>query len=356
MWILTHRRVGDLQQMRRLASLVGVPAVEKRLCFRNDALAAIPELAVRLFDRKRSDELEPPWPRAVLCAEARAATMARLVKRRSAGSVAIVCVGRPSGSLRELDLVISTAQFRLPQAANVLLLACPLLAPRPQAAAETPDVDRRLAQLPPPRIALLVGGTSSPDLLDEAAAESIGRRLSAEARRLGGSLLVSTSFRTGRRAEQALAAGIDVPSEVFLWSQRTGGNPYLSFLAAADRFVVTSDSVSMAMEVLATGKPVSLYRLPHHLGLRHSMIEGLHRRGFRGPFDRGWMETRPDRDRFFGGLIAEGSLAIFPDVPARSFDARIFAEAERLAVARLRPLLQPDPVVWPTRRSPLDMP
>jgi hypothetical protein len=86
------------------------------------------------------------------------------------------------------------------------------------------------------------------------------------------------------------------------------------------------------------------------------MIEGLHRKGFRAPFDRGWMETRPDRDRFFSGLIADGSLAIFPDVPARAFDASIFAEAERLAAARLRPLLQPDPVAWPAPGSPLDMP
>ena len=93
------------------------------------------------------------------------------------------------------------------------------------------------------------------------------------------------------------------------------------------------------MEVLATGKPVSLYRLPQHLGLRHSLIERLHAAGVRAPFDRGWMETRPDRDRFFAGLIAEGSLAIFPDFPAKTFDTGLFAEAEKLAVERVRPLV-----------------
>ena len=143
----------------------------------------------------------------------------------------------------------------------------------------------------------------------------------------------------GHASNHALAAEIAVPAEILLWSKQKGPNPYRSFLAAAGRFIVTSDSVSMAMEVLATGKPVSLYRLPQHLGLRHSLIERLHAAGIRAPFDRGWMETRPDRDRFFADLIAEGSLAIFPNSPARAFDTGIFAEVEKLAVERVRPLV-----------------
>jgi mitochondrial fission protein ELM1 len=337
-WILTHRRVGDLQQMRRLASLLAMPVVEKRLRFRNDVLAAIPELATRLLDRARSDPLEPPWPKVVFCAEARASSIARHIKRRSAGCVRIVCIGRPSGSVRDFDLVISTVQFRLPQAQNVLHVQCPLLPPEAVTAGEVSGVTQRAAGLPRPHIALLVGGTSSPDSLDEAAAADLGRSVSKEARRLGGSVLVSTSPRTGRRAEQALASAMEAGAEIYLWSQKNGPNPYRSLLAAADRLVVTSDSVSMVMEALATGKPVSLYRLPQRLGIWHSAIERLHAAGFHAPFDRGWLETRPDRGRLFDGLIAQGSLAIFPDLPARSLDPQIFVEAEQLALARLTSL------------------
>ena len=52
-----------------------------------------------------------------------------------------------------------------------------------------------------------------------------------------------------------------------------GENPYLGFLALADAFVVTEDSVSMISEAASTGKPVYVaalegggrrFRLFHH--------------------------------------------------------------------------------------------
>ena len=38
-------------------------------------------------------------------------------------------------------------------------------------------------------------------------------------------------------------------------------NPYLGFLALAERIIVTSDSMSMLVEAIATGKPVFVFDL-----------------------------------------------------------------------------------------------
>ena len=254
-WILTHQRVGDLQQMRRLASLLAVPAVEKRLCFRNDALAAIPELAVRLLDRKRSDFLEPPWPRAIFCAEARAGSIARQIKRQSAGRVPIVCIGRPSGDIADFDLVISTAQFRLPDKPNVLLLPCPLLPPRATSRPSCPTLPRASRGCPRRASPFWSAAPAAPTYSTKRRPPKSGAGCRPKRAVSAARSSFRRSLRTGPRVDQALAAAIDVPAEVFLWSKQKGPNPYRSFLAAADRFIVTSDSVSMAWRCWQPASP-----------------------------------------------------------------------------------------------------
>ena len=47
------------------------------------------------------------------------------------------------------------------------------------------------------------------------------------------------------------------------WSAEGGGeNPYLGLLALADRFVVTSDSISMLVEVASLRRPLAIFDLP----------------------------------------------------------------------------------------------
>ena len=51
---------------------------------------------------------------------------------------------------------------------------------------------------------------------------------------------------------------VDLPAR--LWTgERDGANPYLAFLAHAQRIVVTPDSVNLASEACATGKPVYVH-------------------------------------------------------------------------------------------------
>ena len=70
---------------------------------------------------------------------------------------------------------------------------------------------------------------------------------------------------------------------VFLWD-RTGENPYLAILALSERLVVTSDSVSMVSEALATPHPVEVFDLgfPRHIGFIQDLVERALVRRFDG--------------------------------------------------------------------------
>lgn len=89
----------------------------------------------------------------------------------------------------------------------------------------------------------------------------ITKQVADAAKSMGGSVLVTTS----RRTDDALASIVreeleGTPSYMYDWSKAGGaGNPYLQMLAAADRIVVSGDSISMTSDALAMGKPTFIY-------------------------------------------------------------------------------------------------
>jgi uncharacterized protein len=186
--------------------------------------------------------------------------VARWIRRQSGGRARLVLLGRPWAPVEAFDLVVTTPQYELPEAANVLHNLMPLHAVTPERLAEAAARwEARLAHLPRPFVTVLAGGSSGPYVFDEAAAARLGREASAVARRLGGSVLVSTSARTSPAAIDALFAAVDAPACLHRWDAGDRQNPYLGFLALADRIVVTADSVSMLAEACATGKPVQMF-------------------------------------------------------------------------------------------------
>lgn len=135
----------------------------------------------------------------------------------------------------------------------------------------------RLAHLPQPRIALLLGGPVRGTDLQPALAHRLGRQVARLANTHRGSVMATTSRRTGAEATEALAAGLDASMHLmFRWGE-PGENPYLGFLALADAIVVSADSVSMVSEACATPAPVFI-ALPELAGgrqrrLHHSLAE-----------------------------------------------------------------------------------
>jgi hypothetical protein len=267
-----------------------------------------------------------------LCAEGRASAVARLVKARSQGAVKTVCLGRPAGSPAHFDLVLTTPQYRLAAAANVVELALPL----PPEVRASGDADPGLSAYPRPLTAVLVGGTSLPERLDRKAAAELASEMVKHTRR--GTLVFVTSPRTDAGAAAALAQAVPPPHVVHLW-RRDGDNPYWRVVTAADQVVVTSDSVSMVMDAFAAGKPVSVYPLPQHHTARNRLVSWLYgRKSAAWLFDHGILEVRPDRRRLFDKLVAQGRLTWFGKPATAPAPAPAPVDETAIAVAKVSQL------------------
>lgn len=260
-WILASPHAGDNTQLRALAAALGWPSEEKQIVYRSSEAAlrflSLPTLAgVNLAS---SIAIAPPWPDLVLCSGRGAESVAFWIRARHP-EARIVFVGTPWARLSRFDLVITTPQYRLPEAPNVLHNLLPLHDVTPERlAAQAKLWEPRLAHLPGPLTAVLVGGDSGPYHFTPQAASRLGHAVTELARAEGGSLLVTTSARTGAAAAQALQQALGVPSYIHRWARGGGDNPFHAFLDLGSRIVVTADSISMMAEAIASRKPVLLF-------------------------------------------------------------------------------------------------
>jgi mitochondrial fission protein ELM1 len=244
----------------------------------------------------------------------RSAPVARWIKQQSGGKTRLVHLMHTQAPLANFDLVITTPQYRLPRLPNVLHNTGPLN-PLPAerleaAAARWRD---RLASLPRPWVALLVGGNSSAYVLDPATAARLGRDASAMITADGGALLISTSPRTPPEAADALLTQVSCPAHVYRWQRDDPDNPYLAFLALADQFIVTTDSASQLVEACQTGKPVQVFEWP-----RRRSASALKRALRRWSENRGASSVPPRNasGRLFDWLVYVGLVK-----PPRDFEA-----------------------------------
>jgi mitochondrial fission protein ELM1 len=307
-WILSGGRHGDLDQMLTLAKAIGWPFEVKQLSFRKPD---IPLLAPRLLKQA----LAPPWPDLVLCAEASASVIALGLKHKSGGRTRAVCIGRPSGRGGDFDLIITTPQYRIPRAANVVELSMPLSAAPPPRHSGTPDGP----------IVLLVGGPAFPDRLDAPIATTLATELVTYARGRNKLLSIQTSPRTPVDAVRALKRAVSPPHSLSIFG--TGENRYRELIADASEIVVTSDSISMLADALGSGRPVSVYPLPKPRSIKWQLGEWLYRNAVEEPsplftpvrllFDWGLIEAAADRKRLHTRLITEQRLTWFGEPPLK---------------------------------------
>lgn len=267
-WVLADPRAGTAAQALGIAERLAVPHRVVPLAWGPGARIAWPfptRLGLAPAARAR---LAPPWPRLVLSAGRRSAPVARWLGTKGARTVHCMLPGFGAAAF---DLLVLGRHDGLVRGDNVLSIlgATHRMSPARLAAARAEWA--ALAGLPAPRVALLLGGQVGAAGMDPAAAAAIARAAVG----FGGSVLATTSRRTGRAAEAAVAGALrDVPHRLFRWGQG-GPNPYAGFLAWADAVVVTGDSVSMLSEALATAAPVYIADpggiIPRHRALHAAL-------------------------------------------------------------------------------------
>jgi mitochondrial fission protein ELM1 len=255
-------KLGDNAQVQALAEALGWPYEIKRFVYRKSELITNRLLGPTLAGvvKNESSALGPPWPDLVISAGRRNEPIARWIQRRADRPVRLVHLGRPWAGLDRFDLIVTTPQYQLPKRPNVLHNTAPLHRVTTQRLAQAAAIWKpRLASLPRPYTAVLVGGHSGSFTFDAPAAARLGRAASARARAAGGSLLITNSARTPAASTAALEAAIEAPARFFHWAPQAADNPYLGYLALADAFIVTADSMSMLIEACVTRKPVYIF-------------------------------------------------------------------------------------------------
>ena len=268
-WVLAAPGAGDNRQLETLVEVLGADArwidqVDPISTVLRDRLAGF---RAQTLPRSKQERYAPPWPDLVLIAGGRGVIDARRIRHASGGKSRVVCVGRPWAPLAWFDLVITTPQYRLPAADNVITLDLPLNFPPAVAEQDLARWRREFDGLPRPMLGVLLGGDSGSYRFDTASAERIARSINQLAARVGGSAVVVGSPRTPAAALGAIEKRLDVPGQVHGWAPQAP-NPYAALLRLADALLVTGDSASMLSEACHSGKPVAMLDLDERMRSR----------------------------------------------------------------------------------------
>lgn len=261
-WVLLGPHKGDNSQVLALAEGLGLPFRTIDLNFKWFAHlpAVCRSVSISQLEEDSRREIAPPWPSLVLGIGQRSVPVTRYIQRESGGRAKIVRLGDPMISHRYFDLVITTTQYAVRDAQNVLRL--PITVTNQDKVVPNKLEQRWLENFAHPRRLLVIGGRTSlwrfdPDVITNAAAILLNK-----ARKQGGSVIAVTSPRTSPAMIDAANAALGDGAVVANDFPRYG-----ALLHEADEIHVTGDSVSMLSDAVAAGKPVGLIPLqPNALG------------------------------------------------------------------------------------------
>jgi mitochondrial fission protein ELM1 len=259
-WVLHDGKAGMASQAIGLAEATGFSFIEKPLAVRFPWTHLPPHLWLLPFRavRNAGAGLMPPWPDLVIACGRMAALPALAIRRVNGGRSLAAQIQDPGIGHRDFDLLVVPEHDRLrgrrvfvTRGAVHRVTAARLAAARCRFAA--------LTAMPRPIVSVLIGGSTRVHRLHLQRLGEIADALAGILRRDGGSLLVTTSRRTGEAGLVLLREKLAHLSAA-IWDG-TGENPYFAYLAFADALLVTADSISMVSEAAATGKPVHIAEL-----------------------------------------------------------------------------------------------
>lgn len=256
MWVLLGPHKGDNNQVLALAEALGLPF--RTITLKYERFAHVPALCRSISISQLTDEcrleIAPPWPSLVLGIGQRSAPVARYIQQASGGRAKTIRLGDPMVSPRLFDLVITTTQYAVREADNVIRL--PITITNEDTVHPSRLEAQWLEEFEKPRRLLVIGGKTSLWRFDEQVVADALTTLERRARREGGSVLAVASPRTSR--ELVATAEALLPQQAVV----TGNFPrYGALLNGADEIHVTGDSVSMLSDAVTSGKPVGLIPL-----------------------------------------------------------------------------------------------
>lgn len=343
-WVLHGPRIGDNAQADALASRLGGHLVRKFLDF--NLFHGLPNLVLRAsrlsLKAHSRKQLTPPWPELVVGIGKRSASIARWIKCQSKDKTVIVQLGRARAPFGAFDLLITTPQYGLPPAPNVIEMPLPFAARRRVGIVELHSWRAEWSGLRRPLIAAVVGNAKYPVKFGEREAQLLGQQLNALAEHARGSLLLIASPRSVPRLVTQIESAMCVPHMTYRTFD-VARNPYHAALAICDYFVATSDTISTISELIETGKPVDVFELPN----RRIRVKWRARSGLCAWLSRsGVLQPPRDVSRMVRTLIQNGYVNVLGEqterIPFKRADAVILERLDVLIDARHEDRVRPE--------------
>ena len=288
-WVLLGPHKGDNNQLLALAEGLGRPFRTIEMSYRRFAHlpAVCRSVTISGLDPESRREIAPPWPSLVLGIGQRSAPVARYIQQESGGRTKIVRLGDPMVSHKLFDLVITTTQYAVRDADNVVRL--PITITNQVDIRPTGLEERWLSSFAHPLRLMVIGGKTSLWRFDTKIITDTLRTLQRRSMIEGGSVIAVTSPRTSPALASAAEAALGKAGVI------SGSFPrYGALLEAADEIHVTGDSVSMVSDAIASGKPVGLIALePERIARLLRFVGDIRGRPFRmRELDKFWNDLR----------------------------------------------------------------
>jgi mitochondrial fission protein ELM1 len=276
-WAITDSAAGNQRQALALAERLGLPIRHLILEPRAPWSWLAPKLAIGGPLALRADQrplFAPPWPSVAIGCGRTSALFTRQLRGLSAGLCYTVQVLDPHTDPAYWDTVIAPQHDQL-RGDNVLTSMGSLNPVDERWLADGRESCPALAELPQPRVGVLLGGPRKGIVLDARYAGQLANHLVIRQQREGGSLLVLASRRTPAALIELFRQAFQTIPGLVWTGPDDGSNPYPGVLGWADRLVVTPDSVNMLSEACAVGCAVHTYvnaPLPARIARFHAAL------------------------------------------------------------------------------------
>lgn len=287
-WILMDNRIGSRHQAEGIADNLDKTIfniINKEIKYTN--LAALPNFirgrSLLGLTQESKNNLKDSFPDMVLSSSRRTAPVARWIKKQNPQTklIQLLHIGH-CGTKEFTKIYVPEHDKHKFSASNMTYtIGSPHFINQEKLAQAFQTWQKKFAHLPRPITALIIGGAIKKHPFSIKNAELLAQKVAALKNNEGGSLLITTSRRTGALAEQKIMSYLkDIPNYAYLWGSKEE-NPYLGFLACADNIIVTGDSVSMCCEATAAGVPLRIFTGQDWLSPKHlRFIDSLYTHGY----------------------------------------------------------------------------
>lgn len=245
--------------------------------------AASPKMQLTLRSEPLRYGLAMPYPVIAIGCGRQAIAPLMALKNKAGDGVFTVYVQDPRIETNGFDLVIAPEHDGLSGDNVISMIGAPNRITKTELVAQVLVHQDKLAELPMPRVAMLIGGPSKTHKFTKEV-HAAHMKAAQDCIASGRSLLLTTSRRTPDWAVEAYFKFAKAHSNVWLYD---GGepNPYLAFLGGADTILVTEDSTNMLTDACSTGKPVFTLPMNGDPGKFQILYDSLAERCHVKPYD-----------------------------------------------------------------------